>query len=115
MLLKNGNNGHHISAKTSKPGPVACSEIEMWSFEVLSTFQLSFAASGSVKLSHLISWWKTTPQPNNISKLLAGLNTFSSFWLEIISFTKEMSLTNSILREQVFHSMMSPPQNYQQF
>ena len=39
----------HISTKTSKPGPVAFCEIEIYSFEVFGTFQLSFAYQSATK------------------------------------------------------------------
>ena len=39
----------HISTKTSKPGPIAFSEIEIESFEVFGTFQLSFDYQSATK------------------------------------------------------------------
>ena len=39
----------HISTKTSKPGPVVFSEIEIQGFEVFGTFQLSFAYQSATK------------------------------------------------------------------
>ena len=39
----------HISTKTSKPGPVAFSEIDLQSFEFFGTFQLSFTYQSATK------------------------------------------------------------------
>jgi len=39
----------HISNKSSKPGPVAFCEIEIHSFEVFGTFQLSFVYQSATK------------------------------------------------------------------
>ena len=83
----------HISTKTSKPGPVAFCEIEIYSFEVFGTFQLSFAYQSATKAVQSCHKLGINPM-GSISRL--WMNSLGNFWGIFLNFLQQKPVLSDI-------------------